>query len=97
MKDICEICGANCKLTIHHLIPQLKFKKDKYKENKTINICPMCHTTIHALFDESELRDNYNTIDKIKENEEFLKYYRWRLKHLDFNSVSTKMSNKRKR
>lgn len=99
MKDKCEICGVIDVLTAHHLIPKVKHNKQlkkKYDIDKTINICSLCHTTIHALFTENELRDYYNTIDLLKENEKFLKYYNWRIKHLDYKSLSTKMSKNKK-
>ena len=104
MKNICEICGCFENLTKHHLIPQVKnkyaLKKKLQNQNidieKTINICSLCHTTIHALFTENELRDIYNNIDLLLSNEKFNNYVNWRKKHLNFSSNSTKMSNNKK-
>jgi len=95
----CELCGCECKLTLHHLIPQLKCK-NKYKQNKNddsnhIMICRQCHDQIHALHDETDLRDNFNTLEKLLQDEELMKFVNWRKKHPDFNGHS-KMSNKRK-
>ena len=56
----------------------------------------MCHRTIHAYFSENELRDGLNTIELLKKNERFASYLKWRLKHMDYNSNSTKMSRSRK-
>ena len=97
----CELCGceSDC-LTRHHLIPQLKCK-NKYKEMKNddsniIVICRQCHDQLHAEYSESELRDLYNTKEKILSSEKMQKFIAWRKKHPNFNGHS-KMSNGRKR
>ena len=99
MLGICQTCGLEEDLTKHHLVPQLK-AKNKYKEIKEdpsniIWICRSCHDQIHALKSESELRDCYNTLDKLLEMPEFAKYVAWKKKHPDFKGHS-KMSNSRK-
>lgn len=94
MKGICELCGAKENLTRHHLIPQVRANK-KNSDGKTISICSLCHTTIHAKFTESYLRDNLNTIDKLKADASFSEYLEWRKKHLNFKSNSTKRSSRR--
>lgn len=95
----CELCGIECELTRHHLIPQLK-AKNKYKEIKNdpsniLMICRSCHDFIHANFSESELRDLYNTKETLMCNDEIQKFLKWKKKHPDFKGHS-KMSNKRK-
>ena len=96
----CELCGLPCKLTKHHLCPQLKCK-NKYKEIKEdpsnhIWICESCHGHIHATFTESELRDLYNTKEKLLAAPEIQKFIAWKRKHPDFTGHS-KMSNARRR
>lgn len=92
----CELCGSNEKLTKHHLVPKLKCKGKLagIKENSSniIMICDMCHRTIHAYFNENELRDNLNSVEKLIENEKFELYLDWRKKHMKFKSKSTKLS-----
>lgn len=95
----CELCGSTDNLTKHHLIPKVKSKKNKYsteEKNQTITLCSMCHSTIHATFTESELRDKLNTLEKIIQDMRIHKYLLWRINHLDFKSNSTKMSNRKK-
>ena len=87
----CQICGVNDNLTKHHLIPQVKDRRSR-KSAETISICSLCHTTIHAKFNESYLRDNLNTLEKILENDQMKKYIEWRKKHMGFKSNSTKRS-----
>ena len=94
------MCGCECKLTLHHLVPQVKchnkYKKAKNEDTNHIMICDLCHRTIHAYYDENTLRDKYNTLEKILSDEKFASYIEWRKKHPDFNSNSTKQSNKRR-
>lgn len=96
----CELCGVECECTKHHLIPTSR-AKNKYKSTKTdefnfLWVCRQCHDAIHATFGNSELRDLYNTKEKLLESSEIQKFVSWRKKHLDFNGHS-KMSNDRKK
>lgn len=94
-ENICELCGSTEKLTKHHLVPKVKYHKNyssrKNSEDNFIWICDLCHRTIHAYFSENFLRDNLNTLEKLKENDQMKKYIEWRRKHLDFKSNSTKL------
>ena len=99
--ESCQVCGSSEPLERHHLVPQLKCKK-RLKDAKDdpsnhVYVCPTCHRTIHAFFDERELRYSYNTLEALLGNEKFSKYVEWRRKHLGFSSDSTKMSNDRRR
>jgi len=80
----CEICGREAELHPHHLIPRkyLKkgfFKKMKWEEehNVEINICSDCEKTIHALFKLRQLKEDYNTLEKLKSEERMKKYVLW--------------------
>lgn len=97
---ICALCGAEKKLTRHHLIPKVR-AKNKYKEIKEdpsnlLWICRSCHDQIHSLWDESTLRDLYNTKEKLLAAPEMQKFISWKRKHPDFTGHS-KMSNARRR
>ena len=98
--DKCELCGAECKLTLHHLVPQVRCK-NKYKEVKDdpsnhLWVCDSCHGHIHATFTENELRDLYSTKEKLLATPEMQKFIAWKIKHPDFNGHS-KMSVDKKR
>ena len=97
---ICALCGTEKKLTRHHLIPKVR-AKNKYKEIKEdpsnlLWICRSCHDQIHSLWDESTLRDLYNTKEKLLAAPEMQKFIAWKRKHPDFTGHS-KMSNARRR
>ena len=98
----CQICGSEEPLEKHHLVPQVKCKKKRMKDvredpSNHVYICPTCHRTIHAYFDECELKYTYNTLEALLGNEKFAKYVEWKKKHPEFSSNSTKMSNDRRR
>lgn len=97
MNGKCELCGIETKLTKHHLCPKLKSKSLKKQEDDSniAWICRPCHDCVHATYSESELRDSFNTIEKLLSTEEISKFVSWRRKHPNF-SGSSKMSNKRK-
>lgn len=99
MKDRCEICGTECEVTKHHLVPasetKNKYKKLKNDEGNFIWICRLCHDQIHALFQINELRDVYNTKEALLSNEKFAKFVEWRKKHPEYDGHS-KMSKELK-
>jgi hypothetical protein len=99
MADKCEICGCPCKPTLHHLIPQqVSRHKNKYlktDEGNYLWVCTECHSQIHALFTNYELKTLYPTKELLLAEPRFAKFVEWRKKHPDFKG-SSKMSNKRK-
>jgi uncharacterized radical SAM superfamily protein len=81
---ICEICEREAKLHPHHLIPRKYLRKGilkklKYEEihDVEIDICSDCEKTIHALFKLKELKESYNTLEKLKSEERMRKYIYW--------------------
>lgn len=97
--EVCMACGSSVDLTLHHLIPQVKCH-NKYKDTKDdpanhMTLCRSCHDQVHALWSENELRDNYNTPEKLLAAPEFAKFIAWKKKHPEFTGHA-KMSNKRK-
>ncbi|WP_246119318.1 hypothetical protein [Aliikangiella coralliicola] len=75
-------------LTFHHLIPKSChsnkwFKKNFTKEemtNRGIVVCRKCHSFIHRQFSEKELGRDFNTLDKLMENETIKNYIPWAIK-----------------
>lgn len=73
----CPICnrelGEESGTSKHHLIP--KSKGGKYTD--TIVLHNICHRKIHSVFTEKELKQEYNTIDKLIAHEEIAKFIKW--------------------
>lgn len=67
---LCEREGEGLVLTRHHLKTR---RKDRFEVEL---ICSPCHKTIHALFDNAELRDpttGLDTVEGLKQHAEFAK------------------------
>jgi len=45
--------------------------------SKTCNVCRPCHSHLHKLHDEFDLALNYNTVDKLLEDEDMRKFCIW--------------------
>ena len=79
----CLLCERNVKLTRHHLIPRethknmLKKGKTRDLLNKTIPVCRLCHSAIHRFFSNTELACEYNTYEKLMEDERVFRFARW--------------------
>jgi RNase P subunit RPR2 len=69
---ICEICEREgVPITKHHLIPKSKHGSE------TIDVCRPCGKQIHALFTLSELKNRYNTLQKLKREPRMVKFIDW--------------------
>ncbi len=84
MSEKCELCKREIILTSHHLIPKTLhsnkwFVKNFSKEelNKTIELCKDCHGAIHKFIGEKELGRNYNTVEKLLQNEDISTFVKW--------------------
>lgn len=86
-----------CKLTTltrgHHIIP-------KSKGGETIvQTCESCESFIHSTWSHKELRDTYNNVETILNDEKFQKFLKWRLKQPTtaiFKSTAGKNRDKNK-
>jgi hypothetical protein len=55
----------------HHLVPRA------HGGRETVTLHRVCHTKIHSLFSEQELRDSYFTIDRLRAHPEIAKFVRF--------------------
>ena len=88
--QICLICERELgskNISKHHLIPKSKGGKN----SETILIHNICHQKIHSVFTEKELKEEFHTIDKLKGNEEIIKFIKWVSK----KDISFYQSNKK--
>ena len=81
-ESLCPLCGRNIpKLhrDLHHLIPK------SHGGRQTIALHRICHRQIHALFTETELARQYNTIEELQLQNQMTSFIKWvRLKPDDF-------------
>ncbi len=77
MEELCVICnrplGSEETISKHHLIP----KSQGGKHSATILIHNICHQKIHSVFTEKQLKQTYNTVKTLTENEEMIKFIKW--------------------
>ena len=85
----CELCEQEVeKTTKHHLIPRTThrnkwFKKNYTKEqmHTTVDLCKPCHKEIHRQVPEKEMGRDYNSLEKLKNQENIQKFLIWRTKN----------------
>ena len=79
---LCEICERLTKLTRHHLFPKQLHSKLEHKVSatelyKTITICRMCHSTVHRLFSNDELAEDFHSLESLMSTPQMQKYAGW--------------------
>jgi hypothetical protein len=81
----CALCGHDCELTFHHLIPRRCHSNKWFRKNfsreemrtRGINVCRPCHRMIHRSHAEKELGRTYNTLAALLESEPVATYVEW--------------------
>ena len=65
----CELCGRvlSDPYDKHHILPKSK------GGNVTVLLHKICHRKIHSVFSETELKNSFNTIEKLKEHPQISK------------------------
>ncbi|MEN0051281.1 MAG: HNH endonuclease [Bacteroidota bacterium] len=90
----CPLCQrelGEINISKHHLIP--KSKGGTFGE--TVMLHNICHQKIHSVFSEKELRDDYNTIEKLLANEQIAKFVKWvAKKEIGFYERNKRMKKK---
>lgn len=81
----CQLCERECnQLTVHHLVPRQHTKRKKLAPGATIDICSACHRQIHSLFDNRLLAKELNTLEKLKQQPDMIRFLNW-IKKQDAN------------
>lgn len=70
----CVFCNFTTHTRGHHITPKSK------GGTETVPTCETCESFIHKTWTHNELRDVYNTVESIVNNERFQKFLKWRLK-----------------
>lgn len=92
-QGICELCGREVEeRTVHHLTP-----KDKGGAHKdTALLCRACHRQIHALFTNKELADHYDTLGKLKKQEQMQRFLKWIRRQSPHKKVKVKTASQKR-
>lgn len=86
---LCVFCKRGVPTRGHHLVPRCK------KGTEIVPSCESCENFIHATWSHNELRDVYNTIDKITNDVNFKKFLNWLYKQKSTTVFKTDRSNNR--
>lgn len=74
----CQLCERDCdRLTAHHLVPRQHTKRKKQEPGETIDICSACHRQIHSLFDNRVLATELNSLEKLKQQPDMIRFLNW--------------------
>ncbi len=71
---VCNLCKReSLRFTSHHLVP----RSQGGRFGPQVKLCPTCHRQLHAMFSESTLAKELNSVDSLRANPEFSDYLRW--------------------
>jgi hypothetical protein len=81
----CELCKRKLKTTKHHLIPRETHNKkwckkmfdSEERNNRKIDVCHDCHLAIHKFMTNKELAQEFNTTEKLLENNKLKNFVNW--------------------
>jgi hypothetical protein len=78
MENICQLCGRHVlKLTRHHLRPK------EHGGVETALLCSGCHRQVHALFTNRTLANQYDSLEKLRQDSAIAAYITWARKQPD--------------
>ena len=77
MTAACAFCKRRVPTRGHHVVPRCKGGRD------TAPTCHSCEDFIHKTWTHNELRDTFNTVEKIQTDPRFQKFLRWLYKQQD--------------
>lgn len=91
MNDTCVFCNRTNLNNVHghHIVPRCKGGKEVQPT------CEDCESFIHSTWSHNDLRDYFNTVDKIKVDERYQKFYKWLLKQKIDKGFRTLRNNDR--
>lgn len=74
IEKTCMLCERKVtRVTLHHLIP----KEEGGRYLATISVCQPCHSTIHHLFTNKELKKIFHTVQALQSAERLQDYLHW--------------------
>lgn len=82
----CQLCGRDvAHLTRHHLIPRTRHSNRRNKREfaraevhaRVAWLCRPCHDHVHSVFSEKTLEREFNTLDRLRADEEIRRFVDW--------------------
>ena len=89
MDEVCAFCNRQVPTRGHHVVPRCKGGRD------IVPTCHSCEDFIHKTWTHNELRDDFNTVEKILADKRFQKFLRWLYKQQDSTVFKTRRNRTR--
>ncbi len=70
-EEVCAFCKRQVLTRGHHIVPRCKGGKT------TAPTCRTCEDIIHKTWTHNELRDTFNTVEKVQADPRFQKFLKW--------------------
>jgi 5-methylcytosine-specific restriction protein A len=89
----CEFCKRNVATRGHHVVPRCKGGRE------IVPTCRSCEDFIHKTWTHNQLRDEFNTVEKILTDPRYQKFLRWLQKQqadVDFRARRNRARSGRK-
>jgi len=69
---ICQICGSNKKLQIHHIKSFMRFPEFRHELSNGITLCKMCHLEFHKVYSLTKFTsDDFEEFKQYKEKSNY--------------------------
>ena len=89
----CQLCRREShRFTEHHLVPRSRGGKFGPKAM----LCPTCHRQLHAMFSETTLARELNSIETLRANPEVSSYLKWVRRQKAPTNFRVRRSNNRR-
>ena len=69
--DRCELCERAVETTKHHLIPKNR------RDSPIARLCSPCHEQVHAAFTHHELKQDFHTVDRLRDADRLQSFLAW--------------------
>ncbi len=70
----CALCERQVsRVSLHHLVP----KEEGGRYGEKVPLCQPCHSTLHVLFTNKELKKQFHTIELLQKAEKLQTYLNW--------------------
>ncbi len=89
----CQLCLREVeRYTSHHLVPRSRGGRF----GPTVRLCSTCHRQLHALFSETTLAKELNTVETVRSDPQMAEYLRWARRQKGATSFRVRRANDRR-
>lgn len=80
MPTTCALCRRvipDEQITDPQVVQEHHLRPEERATSPTVMLCQPCHDQIHAVFTNDELREEYDTIESLRQSDRLSKYIEW--------------------